>query len=42
MQPNEALVHRCLSTAELERLQGNEYIADLLNDCANALCESNT
>jgi hypothetical protein len=38
MQPNEQLVHRCMVQSELERLQGNEYIAELLKDCAEALC----
>jgi hypothetical protein len=38
MQTNEQLVHRCLVQSELEKLQGNDYIAELLQDCANALC----
>ena len=39
MQRNEQLVHRCMVQAELEILQGNVHIAELLQDCAEALCE---
>jgi len=39
MQTNEQLVHRCLVQSELEKLQGNEHVAELLQDCAEALCE---
>ena len=39
MQTNEQLVHRCLVQSELEKLQGNEHVAELLQDCANALCQ---
>ena len=38
MQSQEQLVHRCLVQSELEKLQGNEHIAELLQDCAQALC----
>ena len=38
MQKNEHLVHRCLIQSEFERLNGNEHIAELLKDCAEALC----
>jgi len=39
MQQNEQLVHRCLVQSELEKLQGNEHVAELLQDCAEALCQ---
>ena len=34
------LVARCITQAELERLSGNDYMAELLSNCADALCET--
>ncbi|HSG62040.1 MAG TPA: hypothetical protein VLA24_11490 [Pseudomonadales bacterium] len=35
----EQLVNRCLATASVERLAGNEYMATLLEECAEVMCE---
>jgi hypothetical protein len=40
MQPNEQLVQRCMMQAELEGLQGNAHLAELLQQCVLALCET--
>ena len=40
MQSQEVLVNKCIRQAELESLLGNDYMAELLNDCAKALCEA--
>ena len=40
MQPNEQLVNRCMLQAELEVLQGNVHVAELLQQCVLALCET--
>lgn len=42
MQTIEQLVNRCLVVSEMEQLQGNQHIAELLQDCAQALCDVKT
>ena len=40
MQSNEQLVNRCMLQAELEVVQGNVHVAELLQQCVMALCET--
>ena len=42
MQTIEQLVTRCLMVSEMEKLQGNVHVAELLQDCAQALCDVKT
>jgi hypothetical protein len=35
---NVSLVQRCMLQAEFEQLRGEPHLADLLNECVEALC----
>jgi hypothetical protein len=39
---NVSLVQRCMLQAEFEQLRGEPHLADLLNECVEALCEVET
>jgi hypothetical protein len=39
MNRAEQLVNRCVATASVERLAGNDHVADLLEECAELICD---
>lgn len=37
MNGKEQLVNRCLATATVQRLSGNDHVAELLEECAETI-----